>query len=450
MGPKITTKVKSDVVVVGAGPAGLASCREALLANKSVLLIDVGENLQQPYASTQFDARYLGQPTGGFGGAARLWGAQSGFLDALTLSKWKLISSLDEKSINSLMSAKNQMNKFLDINVMDDNFYEVNSEQKLRTILKKYSLELRHTTFPKKVDLRLHWVQLMKSNKIEMLLNETLYKIEHRQHGETILVFESGLKIDLGMSKLIIAAGTISTTGIILRSFPLESQEFNVGKQLLDHPCGVIASYDGRGNKDLAQGLILKSKFGILKRKFQYQTGDVSGIFEIQYDLSPKTSSYRDRLTSIANRIGHVLSKKILFAPSKLHVWVQIEQTSGNSVYLDKFDNLVTSWSCSKKDLRTFEKISIVANELLTSEGFKLEHSKPLSEFEPLQAFHPSSTIPMHSTMGKGFVNEFGIVHSHPNILIASAAIFPTAGWINPTFLIMTFASHGTKHFLLN
>jgi len=218
-----------DVVIIGAGPAGLASCYAALQANKKVLVIDAGETTLQFYASTLFDERFDGRITGGLGGAAKLWGAQSGFLDKSTLEAWRHAIGFKDEFIDSLQKAREEMNEFLEIAVRPDNFYEIEKENELRQLALKYGLNLRHTIYPKNGDLEWHWGKIIKNPKIDLILNERLIKISHQDSKDIALSFESGLTIDLGLAKLILAAGTVSTTEIILKSYPIESKQFGIG-----------------------------------------------------------------------------------------------------------------------------------------------------------------------------------------------------------------------------
>lgn len=438
-----------DVVIIGSGPAGLASCYVALEANKKVLVIDAGETARQLYASTQSDERFDGRLTGGLGGAAKLWGAQSGFLDKSTLQTWSVSSGFSAELIDSLNKAREQMNEFLEIEVQPDNFYEIKKETKLKKLALKYGLNLRHTIYPKNGNLEWHWGKIINSPNVNLVLNERLIKISHQDSSNPVLNFESGLTIDLGSAKLVLAAGTVATTEIILRSYPVESYQFGIGMKLQDHPCGIIASYTGKGNKQLTKGQVLNSKYGILKRKFEYRSESASGVVELQYNLNTRSPSIINMLNATVNKLSHHFFKRLIVVPPKLNVWVQIEQEPGNSLSLDTTTGkLVSSWGCDENDLRAFKEIFETTHKMLISEGFTIMEDPDFSQFRPTQAFHPSGTISMNANPDLGFVNEYGIIHKNTQIQIASAAIFPSPGWVNPTFLIMTLGSLGTKKLL--
>ena len=449
IGSMDTLDGKFDVVIIGAGPASLASCYEALQADKRILVIDAGETSRQLYASTQFDERYEGRLTGGLGGAAKLWGAQAGFLDKKTLEAWEELSGFEAESVGSLIAAKDRMNEFLEINVELDNFYIVKAETKLRELAFKYGFNLRHTIYPKNDNLEWHWAKLINGRNVELILGERLVEILHHDSNDTELSFESGSLLKLGSAKLILAAGTVSTTEIILRSYPVESYRYGIGMKLLDHPCGVVASYSGKGNMQFAKGQILKSKYGILKRKFEYRSSSASGVVELQYDLNHKSPSNRDKIYSLVNKLSQYFFKRLVVMPPKLNVWVQIEQMSGNSLLIDNTtEKLISSWGCNENDHKAFKEIFEATHNMLISEGFVIIDEPDFTLFKPTQAFHPSGTISMHTNSDLGFVNEYGVMHQYPHIQIASAAIFPSPSWVNPTFLIMTLSSLGTKHLL--
>ena len=434
-----------DVVIIGSGPAGLAASSEALRANKKVLVIDAGETLSQLYASTQFDKRYFGHPTGGLGGAARLWGAQSGFLDSLSLEKWSELVGCKEDFWNSLDLARLQMNEFLDIKVHHDNLYNVTKETDLRVFVSQFGFNLRHTVYPKNPSILWHWQKFLNHQNFQLILGERLIKIQKNY----ILSFESGKTLPLGRAKLVIAAGTLATTEIISRSYPEESLRFAIGKNLQDHPCGIVASYSGKGKIRLAKGQVLRSKYGLLKRKYEYRTNNVCGVVEFHYDLDSDEPLIKEKISSIVNKLSQRVLKRIVVVPPKLNVWIQIEQSTGNELSLDsKTDKLISSWRCSESDIKVFEEIFTAAHRMLVSEGFDLIDAPNFSSFEPNQAFHPSGTISMNTNPNLGFVNEFGLMHKNEQILIASAAIFPTPGWVNPTFLIMSLSTLGTKKLL--
>jgi choline dehydrogenase-like flavoprotein len=104
----------------------------------------------------------------------------------------------------------------------------------------------------------------------------------------------------------------------------------------------------------------------------------------------------------------------------------------------------------SDVDREHVKRIYAAMKNMLTSEGFKIENEANLDDLDFSQAFHPSSTIKMHKDPEHGVVNCFGIMHSHPRILIASAAVFPKPGWVNPSFLIMCLSSMGVRKILEN
>jgi len=438
-----------DVIIIGAGPAGLASCFTALQANKKILVIDAGETALQLYASTQCDERFHGRLTGGLGGAAKLWGAQSGFLDKSTLQGWRQAIGVKDEFIDSLHKAREQMNEFLEIAVRPDNFYEIEKENKLRQLSLKYGLNLRHTIYPKNGNIEWHWGKIIKNPNIELILNERLTKILYQDSNNIVLSFESGLTLELGSAKLILAAGTVSTTEIILKSYPIESKQFGIGLKLQDHPCGIVAGYAGKGNKQLVKGQILNSKFGTLKRKYEYRSRSASGVAELQYELNSISPSIFDKLKATLNKLSQHFFNRLILMPPKLNLWVQIEQMPENSLSLDKkTGKLISSWNCHENDLSAFKEIFRVAHKMLISEGFTIIDEPDFTQFKPTQAFHPSGTISMSTDPEMGFVNEHGIIHKNKQIQIASAAIFPSPSWVNPTFLIMSLASLGTKKLL--
>jgi choline dehydrogenase-like flavoprotein len=438
-----------DVVIIGAGPAGLASCFTALQENKKILVIDAGETALQLYASTQFDERFDGRLTGGLGGAAKIWGAQSGFLDKSTLQEWRQVIGVKNEFIDSLDKAREEMNELLEIAVRPDNFYEIKKENKLRQLSSKYGLNLRHTIYPKNGNIEWHWRKIINNPNIELMFNERLTKILHQDSNNVVLSFESGLTLELGSAKLILAAGTVSTTEIILRSYPNESKQFGIGMKLQDHPCGIVAGYVGKGNKQLVKGQILNSKYGTLKRKYEYRSIRASGVVELQYELNYKSPSTIEKLKANLNKLSQYFFKRLIVMPPKVNLWVQIEQMPENSLSLDGVTGrLISSWNCDENDLSAFKEIFKAAHEMLISEGFTIIDEPDFTQFKPTQAFHPSGTISMSTNPELGFVNEHGIIHKNKQIQIASAAIFPSPSWVNPTFLIMSLASLGTKKLL--
>lgn len=49
---------------------------------------------------------------------------------------------------------------------------------------------------------------------------------------------------------------------------------------------------------------------------------------------------------------------------------------------------------------------------------------------------------------GDGVVNEWGISHEVPNLLIADGSVFPTSAAANPTLTIVALALRQSEHLL--
>ena len=439
-----------DVIIIGAGPAGFIASYESLILGKKVLVIDEGESGRQNYASSLYDSRFANSSTGGIGGAARIWGAQSGFLDTTSLNKWQIISNFGENEVAQLFESMHRVNKILNIQIAPDNYYPIKSEKFLKNTASKFGVDLRHTNFPKDHNIENHWKKILKNQNLKVILGESLRNITASGFSNYDLNFSSGKVLKSNGAIVIISAGTVSTTEIILRSFPDLSEHFKVGESLIDHPCGVVATFKANGNKQFLKGQIRRTRYGTLKRKYQYRQNNEIGIAELQYSLVGKANCILTLLRANINRISIRLLKRFILRPLNFDVWIQIEQSSSNQLKLNKEGILESNWMYSDVDREHVKRIYAAMKNMLTSEGFNIENEANLDELDFSQAFHPSSTIKMHKDPGHGVVNCFGIMHSHPRILIASAAVFPKPGWVNPSFLIMCLSSMGVRKILEN
>jgi choline dehydrogenase-like flavoprotein len=143
------------------------------------------------------------------------------------------------------------------------------------------------------------------------------------------------------------------------------------------------------------------------------------------------------------NRLTLKLFRKCFFSPKIYWAWLQTEQYADET--FEKSRNLRTQESSeplSSVDLEIIYSTKARFIEAMESYGFQLiweiQDKNIISEFS--DAFHPSGSLKMSTKLDNTSILPIGKVQEVDNLFISSAATWPIAGWINPTFMLMVFA----------
>jgi choline dehydrogenase-like flavoprotein len=109
----------------------------------------------------------------------------------------------------------------------------------------------------------------------------------------------------------------------------------------------------------------------------------------------------------------------------------------------------VLDWRLSDEDLRSIRRTEDLLEAELVRAGLgrielKLGEENPPVVFEG--NYHHMGTTRMHPDPGLGVVDSDGRVHGVRNLYITGASVFPTGGYINPTYTVVALALRLADH----
>jgi hypothetical protein len=435
-----------DLLIIGAGPSGLAGAQKAISLNKRVVLIDWGKHTFPHFsARLESDVEY---EVGGLGGTAGQWGGQFGFLTGEDRHNWKTIAEFDEKFFSQL----------------DDEYFQW--ARRLRTknlaLLKedsqlnfsgKPSFRETFTIIPEVGEVLSIFQDTISNPNFKYVGDKKLKFVEDTESGGRRLVFENEI-IDAPSVPMLLAMGCMETTSVIHGSLTRAGREISpkLGHHLADHPWALGKIYVpscifGKQPPELF--------YEDRKRKYEtslYRVKDnlfQSGIFEIRESVSKMSLDPLSREFYRPKNIFALflylvrLKKYSQIIRREYQIWIQIEQFRNLDSFIEFNEGSnFPHWQMSANDFDLFNRITKNVETTMNQYWVK-EKSLKTNEKELIfnQAFHPSGTVQAGPVNGDSITDQYGKLYEFKNSWVASSAIFPTSGWSNPSLLIMAYSA---------
>lgn len=451
---KLSNDYAPDVIIVGSGPAGLSALLSAVQLGKKVLLIDQGEGIEDYYSPVGLEpAKHF---VGGIGGTSRVWGGQCGTFSRKDHSEWNQI--LGPSIFDSWTEGIKEIAGFLEIPLKEFNSYpELDSS--LKSIFANLeSAEIVHSVYVKNRTIADLLPIEFNSDQISYL-QQKLIKVSFDDSFNALsLMFESGGKLDIDGSKLVLALGAVATSRLIENSLESSSVPF---EQLLDHPQGYIFEFSGRMPRQLRSIGYFKKGNSFYKRKFLIQVEKRECVFEIhQNPKRPKSADYsltnlfvffKDISCYVMDAIGIKYFGTSFTQNAIRRVWVQSDQVKRKLDQNDTHSDTSFGWSATDADIDFIACASTIFARWLQGLGLTIIQNPDTRQIRNSlgHSFHPSSTLLRLNSEDDFFVARLGRITQSSNTVIASSAIFPLTGWVNPTLNIMGFSYVATKNLLL-
>ena len=156
-----------DLLILGAGPAGLSAAYCAINAGKKVLMIDKGPS-KFPHEIAGVNPKATKSVIGGIGGTARIWGGQCGTFTLKDEEDWK--NSIRGESFGKLMKGSKMAARILQIPISAHNFYP-KLEMNLRNFMcEDSSLTIAHTIYSKHLDFEITFKDLLLNPNFKLRL----------------------------------------------------------------------------------------------------------------------------------------------------------------------------------------------------------------------------------------------------------------------------------------
>lgn len=443
-----------DLVIVGAGPAGLSATLAAIESDQRVLLVDQGRSWENYYVPNGL--ANIPKFVGGVGGTANAWGGQCGTFTAKDFKDWQTI--LDEFTLDSWLNGIETISKKLSLPIKDWNLY-FGLDSKLKSLFSSVQEgEVLHTVYVKDICIENYFAKYLQSPQLTFLKDEVAKLHFDSKLRTSSIEFTSGQKVNVGNAKIVVALGAVSTTKLIHSSLPLKFPQPN---SFLDHPQGYVFEITGRTPRELKSIGYFKKGNNFYKRKFSITLDKRECVFEIHQQArkpSFKITSFKSIFVIFRDSFCYLLDILGLrfFGVSVTQnvcsrIWVQSDQKRSN---MEKDNNVsleILSWSISNNDVEFIIRASLKFAQWLESLGISI-----VGQINPLEirnglthSFHPSSSLVKLGLDEDYLISRFGRLSDCSNTIIASSAIFPFTGWVNPTLNIMGFSYAATKSLLL-
>lgn len=433
-----------DIIVVGSGPAGLAASKRALQFGKRVLNLDWGPH-SFPHYSALLDSKQI-RITGGLGGTAHHWGGQFGTLSEVDRKNWEVLSGCSSTYFNRLDNAQKSICEAMNIDFA--RFLKFQNHKRVEEAI--YHRDAI-TLVASEIGILNIYKSTVSDSNYSFHSNMKLKSIEKHKDNTRTLHFENE-SITIGNLPLVIAAGCIESTKVIFESFRLNKQDFpqNLSRFLSDHPSCQGSEYQVVNKpKNLPpevfnDGTKIKNEVAVYHSDLNvYQ----SGIYEIRKEVAEliknpfkrnffRSKNMRAILYAILNRPRR--SREIR---TRYVLWYQVEQYRNRDSMLEfDADFTFSNWTMGVRDFELFSTLQKCGEaEMLNYSVTKTRSVEIDQSCELEQAFHPSGTLVMGLDPEEDITDLYGKVFKIPHTWIASSAMFPTAGWFNPSLIIMAF-----------
>lgn len=484
-------RLSCELCIVGAGAAGISIARSFLHSGHSVYLLESGgfrpdKTTQQLYRGwTKFNDEpeqegYLhASRLRYFGGTTNHWAGLCRPLDPLDFKKreWVEYSGwpIDESDIESyypkaaeiveLESFREDLKETEDCS-SDIDF--INSS----SICSKTFYFSPPTRFGKK-----YRKQLVNAENINVLINANVLQIRLNKNGKSVKSVRCGTlgdtRFNVSARYYVLATGGVENARILLLSNDVQEDGIGnsydqVGRYFMEHPqyhhAANIVLSDDQGGLSAFERVRDKKRFSVLA--FTDEMQRKHKLLNTAMQIVTSRQNPRDILETgeVVRffddlRAGRRNGTEPHFA--EIRLLSELNPDPSNRVFLhDQVDRLglrkvKLEFRLTEQHINTLSKsLRLFATELAKASNGRLRIN--LQEDNPAQrgfyysAYHHMGTTRMSNSPSTGVVNADCRIHGINNLFIAGSSVFPSAGFSNPTFMIVALALRLSDHIRRN
>ena len=478
-----------DIVIIGAGIAGLALSQLLKLKEKKVLLVESGdfkfnkEINQYSYAKVKNLGNWPSENYASyhsrvrmFGGNANVWGGWCMELDEHDYTQnitWNILKAdlkIHYKKAYELLNIIPQ-------NIDPD---ELNMKS-----IKPYPINIQRGNY-----IKHSREYLEKVENIDVLIKTKLINMNLDENKICSIILENldGNTNEVKLKKLILAAGGIETTRMLMNYLPYENLNHNLGKYFMEHlqiQVGRVSIKNPLINKFIKTYSpptvkhLFDDKLEEMETKyfsgFQPTNQEVRNYFVLRNsNVYQSRSLYRLRhiiLTRNLTSTGSIKIKDLLslvidvldmfvikfksaFTKNKSYsVVLHLEQKpdEGNQIYIDSDNNTILDWNITNEDFvnlkNSIKDLNIIFSEMKSdfelNDIFKSDEKK-LKNYLEKNIFgigHHMGTTKMGQNENDSVCDLSQRYHGIDNLIINSTSVFPTGGIANPTLTMLALTS---------
>jgi choline dehydrogenase-like flavoprotein len=498
----VHSTLRADVVVIGAGPAGITVAEELAGAGRHVVLVEAAGRHHGRADDDALDGDGSGEPFPlqrsrhrGFGGTSTHWTPATGLrvrpLDTVDFPA-RPCRPEDAWPFGMEQLAPDYERAYRSIGLDPANdphrWFGGDSPTPLAwpggPQLAMYQFA-PHDCFTERFD-RVHRTAL-----IDLMLGATVCQLEPGSDDDSVhravIVTAGGRRFFLAAGVFVLACGGIDNARVLLNSpgrhgCPIGNEHDNVGRYFMDHlsvDTGVIVP---TGSIDVASAIFREQRTAGDRYQAMLWLGDDiierEGIANAAFWVEDVDPLYRSRGVGAARALRaaingrprrHVAAhatRAIRGAPSILAHAVRRVARNGPrdtamrilTEQLPNRDSQIrlsprrdalgmprvdVDWRISGSDLDVIVAHQDLLGRLLADRGVATltERFDPRSHPSPIMSnYHHLGTTRMHGDPRWGVVDSDGRVHSTSNVYIAGGSVFPTGGYLNPTLTILALA----------
>jgi choline dehydrogenase-like flavoprotein len=495
----VPTTIEADVVIVGAGAAGLCLANELQKLSARVVLLESGGWEEEPRTQSLYETIDTGTTfnsamTGRFrifGGTTTKWGGQSLPLMPIDFEtrSWVRDSGWPI-SFSELGGFYDRANMFLDVDRLD---YEDQTARLLKVVrpdVKSHGIVYHFSKWAREPNLRkVYSHQLQSSSTVSVLLHANVVGISVMDDNVSSLDISTldGKRGKVKGKVVILATGALEVARLLLNQPTIASAFDSVlGRYLQDHPAARLGSVETSNPKRLQMLFNGKRNNG---RKYSVRLSlsphkqteekilNASAGFVFSLDeTSPLAEARRILKKEVPLRSGRSIItafKCLRFTPSLFDATMQYFakgqiylpnarcEIAGSFEQVPDPESRVTlaedrdslgmrrlkvNWRISKETLKTARVFCNAIDS--TVKQLNVGRFIPFSRLKEdiNDAFDPSlfhdqnhhlGTTRMGISVQNSVVDSELRVHNLTNLFIASSSVFPTGGHSNPTLTML-------------
>jgi choline dehydrogenase-like flavoprotein len=499
--------VESDVTVIGAGAAGITLALDLEKKGFKVNLFEGGEESFSDKSQNLYSGSYLGRdlPFGlmysrmrFLGGSTNCWGAGCGIFtaDELKYRDWVYKSSWPI-NYNEIVPFYSKASEFFDLPNL------VESENSREKIIKGFQNPGLYQT--KKRNFKREFGDHLKKSKLINVFLGANYKSfdevnSKKSINKIIFIGYGNNTIKSKSKKYVLSCGGIDNARILLNSrknfnYGIGNSNDLVGRYFSDHPITPVASVIAPNNSilhSLERLSFVKNTFtknGInflpffkIPDQVQKDLKILNAAVSFQNESAPLTEaqlsawSLKKRFDEEGIR-GLELDdiKKVIINPvdvargvyerktggSRFGMRIQMEQEPNFysrimlSNELDRFGHNKTllDWRFTQLDRKTLDETIMYTSKIFSERKYGLlKIDKPiLTNINEIPndlrgGQHHSGTTRMAKSNEDGVVDRNLKVFGTDNLYVLGSSVFPTNGWVNPTFTIAALSLRLSEH----
>ena len=452
-----------EYVIIGSGPASISLALALEKKNKKSLIIEAGgwdydEKDQHNFSGEVIGHNYFPLNTTHmryFGGTSNAWGGYCRPLDEIDFKDWPIYKSDLIEFEDEAKNILNIKNKFENKNILNSNFNISNLEQS----------DVNFSTKFKDI--------ILNSSNIFLLLNTTLTEINGKKNVETIKIKSNNEIHELKILNLIVGCGGIENSRILLWSrFKSKSnflQNLKIGNYWMEHPTGYVGHFIGDINK-VEKLKYFGSNSHITPSNNFLKKNMINNLNFSFFKTPPHQNKYFRILDDFACLAPNFSKKFIESLPidSRLHcnysILATVEQKPNFNNRIELSSSIKDDFGIPKtklywninNDFTNSIRVSLteLGKNFIDSDigriGIDNYVFKNKVPDDIYGNYHHMGGTRISLDSSNGVVDKNLKVHNTNNLYVIGSSVFPSAGWVNPTFTIVQLSLRLSKYLTQN